>query len=107
MDTSHIIELIVIIVLVVLSAFFSASETAVSMASMIKLKSMSEEGHKGAVTAMKILDNPKKMLSTVLVGNNIVNIASSSIATTLFIAVSYTHLAVYKRQMYESSLSSL
>ncbi len=44
MDTSHIIELIVIIVLVVLSAFFSASETAFSMASMIKLKSMSEEG---------------------------------------------------------------
>ena len=87
MDTSHIIELIVIIVLVVLSAFFSASETAFSMASMIKLKSMSEEGHKGAVTAMKILDNPKKMLSTVLVGNNIVNIASSSIATTLFIAL--------------------
>ena len=87
MDTSHIIELIVIIVLVVLSSFFSASETAFSMASMIKLKSMSEEGHKGAVTAMKILDNPKKMLSTVLVGNNIVNIASSSIATTLFIAL--------------------
>ena len=84
MDTSHIIELIVIIVLVVLSSFFSASETAFSMASMIKLKSMSEEGHKGAVTAMKILDNPKKMLSTVLVGNNIVNIATASLATVLF-----------------------
>lgn len=87
MDTSQIAELIVIIVLVIFSSFFSASETAFSMSSIIKLKSMGDEGNRGALTAIKILDNPNKMLSTILVGNNIVNIASSSIATTLFMAI--------------------
>ena len=78
--------LIIIIVLLVLSAFFSASETSFTSCNRIRLKKMAEDGSKSAKTALKILDKYDKCLTTILVGNNIVNIAISSIATIFCIA---------------------
>lgn len=77
--------IIVIILCVFLSAFFSATETAYSCCNKIRLKSMAQNGNKGAARALKILDNYDSFLSTVLIGNNIVNIAASSIATIVFV----------------------
>lgn len=76
----------VIILLVMFSAFFSSTETAYSSASRIRLKSYAENGSKQAKRAYRISNNYDKALSTILVGNNIVNIAASSLATILFVS---------------------
>lgn len=77
--------IIVIVVCIFLSAFFSATETAYSSCNEIRLKSMAQNGNKGAARALKILDKYDSFLSTILIGNNIVNIAASSIATIVFV----------------------
>ena len=74
---------IVIAVLILLSAFFSATETAFTSANRIRLKNMAEEGSKGAQTALKVMEKYDKCLTTILIGNNIVNIGTSSLATLL------------------------
>ena len=74
---------VVIAVLVFLSAFFSAAETAFTGANKIRLKYMQENGSKGAGCALKVIEKYDKCLTTILVGNNIVNIATSSLATLL------------------------
>lgn len=78
-------QLVALIVLIVLSAFFSASETAFTSLNKIRVKTMADEGNKKAGSVLKLVENYDKLLSTVLIGNNIVNIASTSIATVLFI----------------------
>ena len=87
MPTDILPSIIIIAVLLVFSAFFSASETAFSTCNRIKLKTLAEKGHKGAKRALKIADAFDKTLTTILIGNNIVNIASTSIATTLFVTL--------------------
>lgn len=72
-------------ILVALSSFFSASETALTSVSQIKLLSMVEEKVKNADRILKLRENPNKMLSTILIGNNIVNICASSLATSIAI----------------------
>lgn len=84
LDTSHIIQLIVIGVLVALSAFFSSSETALTTVNKHKLRSLMENGNKSAAKVLKVTENSAKLLSTILIGNNIVNIYASSLTTTLF-----------------------
>ncbi|MDE6580111.1 MAG: CNNM domain-containing protein, partial [Ruminiclostridium sp.] len=74
---------ILLVVLVFLSAFFSATETAFTSANRIRLKNMAEEGSKGAAVAIRVMEKYDKCLTTILVGNNIVNIATSSLATIL------------------------
>lgn len=74
---------IILVLLVFLSAFFSAAETAYTSANRIRLKNMSEEGSKGAGYALKVIDKYDKCLTTILIGNNIVNIGTSSLATLL------------------------
>lgn len=81
MDTTQAV--IIIIILVSLSAFFSAAETAFTSANRIRLKYMHEEGSKGAGCALKVIEKYDKCLTTILVGNNIVNIGTSSLATLL------------------------
>lgn len=81
MDTTQAV--IIIIILVFLSAFFSAAETAFTSANRIRLKYMHEEGSKGAGCALKVIEKYDKCLTTILVGNNIVNIGTSSLATLL------------------------
>ena len=73
-----------LVILVIFSGIFSATETAYSVASKIKLKSMDNDGKPGAKGALDILDHYDKFLSTVLIGNNIVNILSATLATILF-----------------------
>lgn len=79
------LQILLIICLVVLSACFSASETAFSSLNRIKLKNAAENGDKKASAVLKLVDSYDRLLSTVLVGNNIVNILASSIGTLLFI----------------------
>ena len=81
----HIGTLIFIIVLIFLSAFFSASETAYTSANKIRLKSKADGGSKAAERALKIIHRYDKTLTTILIGNNIVNILTSSLATVMFI----------------------
>ncbi|MCH5204519.1 MAG: HlyC/CorC family transporter [Oscillospiraceae bacterium] len=73
--------------MIAFSAFFSASETAISSVNRIRLKSMAENGNRGAKRALSILNKYDKALTTILIGNNIVNIACSSIATIVCIAL--------------------
>lgn len=85
MDTDGVIQCISLVVLLILSAFFSASETALTTVNRIKLESLAEGGNKSAKTVLKLLDRPLKMLSTILIANNVVNLSASSLATTLAI----------------------
>ncbi len=87
MDRTAIIQLIILIVLIGLSAFFSSAETALSAVSAIKIRSMVEEKRRNARTLEKVVSHYGKMLSTILIGNNIVNISASALATTLTIRV--------------------
>lgn len=91
MDTPGAIQLTILIVLVLLSAFFSSAETALSTVNRVRMRTLEEEGHKRAARVNKILENYSKMLSTILIGNNIVNISASALATTLAMRI---HLAV-------------
>ncbi|MCQ2524539.1 MAG: hemolysin family protein [Lachnospiraceae bacterium] len=82
MDTVGAIQIVVLIVLLLLSSFFSSSETALSSIGRVKARSLEEEGRKHAKVLNLVLDNYDKMLTTILIGNNIVNIAASALATT-------------------------
>lgn len=82
MDPGSYMQLIAIILMVLLSAFFSSAETALTTVNRHRLRAMSEEGNKTAARVLKLLENPSKMLSTILIGNNIVNITASALATT-------------------------
>ncbi|MCR5145245.1 MAG: hemolysin family protein [Lachnospiraceae bacterium] len=81
MDSGSIVQLVVLIILLVLSAFFSSAETALTTVNKIKLKAMEEEGNSRAKLVLKITENSHKMLSAILIGNNIVNLSASSLAT--------------------------
>lgn len=84
MEISLTFWYILLLILLVLSAFFSATETAYSTANKLRLKAMADNGNSSAKRVLKITENYDKFLSTVLIGNNIVNIGASSIATLLF-----------------------
>ena len=83
MDSSTVIQLIVLIILILLSGFFSSAETAMTTVNKIRIRSMAEDGHKRAQTLLSITENSSKLLSTLLIGNNIVNISAASLATSL------------------------
>lgn len=76
--------IIAIVILIVFSAFFSSSETAFSTANLIRLRNYADENVKGARRALRIAENYDKTLATILVGNNLVNIASTTLAAFLF-----------------------
>ncbi len=83
MDPSDAIQLLILVVLLILSAFFSSAETALTTVNRIRMRSLAEDGNRKAATVLKILDEQDKMLSAILIGNNIVNLSSSSLATVL------------------------
>lgn len=87
MDTSPALQVIIIVILLILSAFFSSSETALTTVSRIKLRSLADEGNRSAKKVLKITGNPSKLLSAILVGNNIVNISASALTTTFCTSV--------------------
>ena len=84
MDDGSITLLVALIVLIAFSAFFSASETAFSSLNQIRLKSRAEEGDTSAARVLAMAEKYDKLLSSILIGNNIVNIAAASIGTILF-----------------------
>lgn len=75
------------VVLLLLSAFFSSTETAFSSVSKIRLKNLADNGNKKAKTALYVAERYSKALTTILVGNNIVNIANSALATVFFVNI--------------------
>lgn len=85
MDTNNIIFLVVIIFCLIMSAYFSATETAFSSFNKIRMKNMADKGNKKARKVLAMAENYDTLLSTILIGNNIVNIASASLATMLFV----------------------
>ncbi len=78
---------VIIAVMVILSAYFSATETAFSSLNKTRLRAMAENGNKKANLALSLAENYDKLISTILVGNNIVNIAASSIGTVMFVTI--------------------
>ncbi len=83
LDGAFWITAAVILFLLVLSAFFSGSETALTAASRGKLRSRADKGEKGASVALKVTDDSERMIGAILLGNNVVNILSASLATAL------------------------
>ncbi len=79
---SSMMQLVALVVLVLLSAFFSSAETALTTVNRHRLRALSEEGNRTASKVLKLVDNPSKLLSAILIGNNIVNISASALATT-------------------------
>ena len=77
--------IIIMAVCLMLSAYFSATETAFSSANTTRLRTLAEKGSKNAALALKLLEQYDRLLSTILIGNNIVNIATASIGTVLFV----------------------
>lgn len=82
---SETLSIIIIVICLILSAYFSASETAFSTFNKIKIKNLADKGNRKAKLVLNISENYDTMLSTILIGNNIVNILSASLATILFI----------------------
>lgn len=85
MDPSEIGQLITVIILLSLSAFFSSSETALTTVNQIRMRTLADNGDKRAARVLRVTGNPGKMLSAILIGNNIVNLSASSISTSLAI----------------------
>ena len=84
MDSGDTFQFIILIILLMLSAFFSSNETALTTVSKIRLRSMADDGNKRAAMVLDITENhTSKMLSAILIGNNIVNISASSLSATL------------------------
>lgn len=83
-------QLIALIILVLLSAFFSSAETSLTTVNRVRLKTLADEGNRRAKTALEVLDKYGKMLSAILIGNNIVNLSASALATTLAIHIHFT-----------------
>lgn len=85
LDPSVLLRIIILIILLFLSAFFSSAETALTTVSHIRMRSLAEEGNRHAKRVLQITDDSGKMLSAILIGNNVVNLSASSIATALAI----------------------
>lgn len=83
MDSSYTTEIILLVMLIILSGFFSMSETALMSLSKIRVRHMVEEKVKGAKLVERLLEDPNKLLGAILIGNNIVNIGASALATSV------------------------
>lgn len=86
MDSAHITSIIIFFICIILSAYFSSSETAFTSARAVKLKTEAKNGDRSAARAVKLQNRFEEVLSTILIGNNLVNIASSSVATIFFVS---------------------
>ena len=77
----HLLRIIILVVLVLLSAFFSSAETALMTCNKVKMKALADEGDKRAARVLRICEDTQKMLSAILIGNNIVNLSASALMT--------------------------
>jgi len=80
-----VLDMVLLIILFLLSAFFSSSETALLSVNRFKMEKLAKEGNKAAQLVLKLLDDPQKLITTILIGNNLVNIAAASISTAIAI----------------------
>lgn len=87
MDSSVAAKIVILLILILLSAFFSSAETAMTTVNKIRVQALAEQGNKRAIILEKVIADSGKMLSTVLVGNNIVNNFAASLMTTLTIQI--------------------
>ena len=85
MNEDSISSILIIVLLLVFSAYFSATETAFSSVNKTRLKALAEKGNARAALALKLSEQYDQLLSSILVGNNVVNIATSSISTLMFV----------------------
>ena len=85
MDSGDLITVVILVFLVICSAFFSASETAYTSLNLVRLKRIASDGDKRAAKVLKLAERYDNLLSTILIGNNIVNILASSLGTILFV----------------------
>ena len=85
MNPDDIFQLVVLVILLLLSAFFSSAETSLTTFNRIRMRTLADEGNKRAARALKVTEDSGKMLSAILIGNNVVNLSASSIATSLAI----------------------
>jgi CBS domain containing-hemolysin-like protein len=83
MKTGDIIQIIFLVVCILLSAFFSSAETALTTSNRIRMRTLAENGDKRAAKVLALTSNSGKMLSAILIGNNVVNLSASSMATAL------------------------
>ncbi len=83
MDSSDTLQIVILVILLALSAFFSSTETALTAVNKIRIRSLAEEGNKRARIVRQLTDDPAKMLSAILIGNNIVNLSASALSTVL------------------------
>ena len=83
MDSSDAIQLIILLILLLLSAFFSSAETALTTVNKIRIRTLVDEGSKRARKVLAITEDSGKMLSAILIGNNIVNLSAASLTTSL------------------------
>ena len=84
MDSTCIAIIVALVILVLMSAWFSSTETAYSSVSKIRLKSKAEDGNVRAQKVLDLLEQYDKLLSCILIGNNIVNLTAASLGTVLF-----------------------
>lgn len=85
MDPSDATQPIILVILLALSAFFSSAETALTTVNKLRIRTLAEDDVKGAKKVSKLIEQPGKMLSAILIGNNVVNLTASSLATTMSI----------------------
>lgn len=85
MDSSDASQILILVVLLFLSAFFSSAETCLTTANKMRMKSMADENVKNANLVLKLIENPTQLLSAILIGNNVVNLSASSLATSFAI----------------------
>lgn len=83
MDSSDVAQLIILLILLLLSGFFSSAETSLTTVNKIRLRTLAEEGNRRALTVLKVTEDSGKMLSAILIGNNIVNLSAASLTTSL------------------------
>ena len=83
MAPGDIVQIFIVIILLLLSAFFSSAETALTTVNRVRMRTLADDGNKKAQRVLDITDNKAKMLSAILIGNNVVNLSASSLLTTL------------------------
>ena len=83
MDPSSIRQIVILLILLLLSAFFSSAETALTTVNKHRMRALANQGNKKAARVLALIEKPEKMLSAILIGNNIVNLSASSLTTTL------------------------
>ncbi len=93
MDPSVATQILVLIVLLALSAFFSSAETSLTTVNKLRIRSLMEEGVRGAKRINDLIEEPSKMISAILIGNNIVNLSASSLTTSLIIDLGFSAYA--------------